>query len=115
VFGNMTVADNVRVGMHRHLVAARPLPTLRHTLGVGWISLLAETAMALVAPAAVRREQQDQSAEVLLELGRFGERLAPRSEDFATRCPTRIGAGRRSRGAWPRGRSCSSSTSPPRG
>lgn len=83
VFGNMSVADNVRVGMHRHLVAARPLPTLRHSFGGAWLSLLAETAMALVTPAAVRREQQHQNAEVLLELERFGERLAPRAQDFA--------------------------------
>ena len=83
VFGNMTVADNVRVGMHRHLVAARPLAALRHGLGVAWISLLAETAMAIAAPAEVRREQHEQGVQVMLELERFGERLAPRADDFA--------------------------------
>lgn len=83
VFGNMTVSDNVRVGMHRHLVAARPLKALRHSPGVAWLSLLAETVMALVAPAAVRREQAQQRAEVSVQLQRFGERLLPRGDDFA--------------------------------
>lgn len=83
VFGNMTVADNVLVGMHRLLVAARPLPRLRGVVGLGWLSLLAETVMALLRPAPVRRECERQAAEVNEQLRRFGDRLAPRASDFA--------------------------------
>jgi branched-chain amino acid transport system ATP-binding protein len=59
VFGNMSVRDNVLVGMHPHLTAVRPLPALRHIPGGRWISLLAETAMALVRPPSVRREERE--------------------------------------------------------
>jgi len=37
VFGNMSVRDNVLVGMHTHLAAARPFPKLRHIPGVRWL------------------------------------------------------------------------------
>lgn len=83
VFGNMTVADNVLVGMHRLLVAARPLPKLRRILAIGWLSLMGETLMALTRPLSVRREQERQSAQISEQLKRFGDRLQPRASDFA--------------------------------
>src|SRR4051812_24401648 len=82
VFGNMTVADNVLVGMHRLLTASRPLPNLRRIAALGWLSLMAETLMALTRPASVRREQEAQSAQVGGQLRRFGDRLQPRASDF---------------------------------
>lgn len=83
VFGNMTVRENVLVGMHRHLRAARPFPGLRHRPVLNWIPLLAETFLALARPPSVRKEQAAQDAEVRRQLSRFGERLLPRQDQLA--------------------------------
>jgi len=83
VFGNMTVRENVLVGMHRHLHAARPFPRWRHTPVLKWIPLLAETAMALLPLGSVRAEQEVMEKEMQRQLGHFGERLLPRQEEFA--------------------------------
>jgi branched-chain amino acid transport system ATP-binding protein len=83
VFGNMSVRDNVLVGMHTQLKAARPFPALRHIPVLRWISLLAETGVALVRPPSVRREEQQVLAEVHRQLERFGQRLLPREEQLA--------------------------------
>lgn len=83
VFGNMTVQDNVLLGMHSRLKVARPLASLRHIPVVRWLSLLAETALAVVQPPSVHREEQTLRAEVEQELARFGERLLPRSNQRA--------------------------------
>ena len=83
VFGNMTVADNVRVGMHRHLRAARPFGRFRRTPGLAWLSLLAETALAILRPSSIRQEERRQTADVAVELERFGDRLVPRAHQLA--------------------------------
>lgn len=83
VFGNMTVRENVLVGMHRHLRAARPLPGLRHRPVVRWISLLAETAVALARPPAVREEEARLEQEMRQQLARFGKRLLPRQDHLS--------------------------------
>src|SRR5439155_3135142 len=78
VFGNMTVRDNVLLGMHTRLLAARPLASIRHVPVVNWLALLAETVNAIARPPAVRAEEAASRAEVPRELGRFGQRLLPR-------------------------------------
>ncbi|HZR41615.1 MAG TPA: ABC transporter ATP-binding protein [Ktedonobacteraceae bacterium] len=83
VFGNMSVRDNILVGMHTHLEAARPFASLRHIPALRWISLLSETAMALMRPPHVRREEQKLLTEAQQQLGRFGERLLPREDQLA--------------------------------
>lgn len=83
VFGNMSVRDNVLVGMHTHLAASRPFPKLRHIPGVRWIALLAETALAIARPPHVRREEQVMLEEANQQLARFGQRLTPRAEQLA--------------------------------
>lgn len=83
VFGNMNVRDNVLVGMHTQLKAARPFPSLRHIPVLRWVSLLAETGVALVRPPSVRREEQQLLAEAHQQLERFGQRLLPREEQLA--------------------------------
>jgi branched-chain amino acid transport system ATP-binding protein len=83
VFGNMSVRDNVLVGMHTQLKASRPFPSLRHIPVLRWISLLAETGIALVRPPGVRREEQQLLAEAHQQLERFGQRLLPREEQLA--------------------------------
>jgi branched-chain amino acid transport system ATP-binding protein len=83
VFGNMTVAENVAMGMYTRLRVQRPLAVLRGKPVVEWVALLAETAVALARPPAVKREEAVTQAEVSRELGRFGDRLLPRSEQYA--------------------------------
>jgi ABC-type branched-subunit amino acid transport system ATPase component len=83
VFGNMSVRDNILIGMHTHLEAARPFASLRHTPVLRWIPLLAETALAIIQPPQVRREEQKLLVEAQQLLGRFGERLLPREEQLA--------------------------------
>jgi branched-chain amino acid transport system ATP-binding protein len=74
VFGNLSVLDNVLVGAHTRLHAVRP--------GVpGWAApfgALAELALALLRPAAVRAEEQRLRDEALAILALFGDRLTAR-------------------------------------
>jgi branched-chain amino acid transport system ATP-binding protein len=75
VFANLTVRDNVLVGAHHRLRAAKPrLP------GLG---ALAELAAALIRPPAVMREERDLNAEVDRIVALFGDRLTPRLEQPA--------------------------------
>jgi branched-chain amino acid transport system ATP-binding protein len=70
VFANLSVIDNVLIGSHTLLRAARPrLP------GFG---MLAELALALLRPAAVRHEEEKLRAKAIGILKMFGERLIPR-------------------------------------
>ncbi|HUX88691.1 MAG TPA: ABC transporter ATP-binding protein [Chloroflexota bacterium] len=83
VFGNMTVRENVLMGMHRLMRAARPFAGLRHRPVLHWLPLLAETALALTMPARVRAEQVALDKEVIRQLSRFGDRLLPRQDELA--------------------------------
>ncbi len=75
VFANLSVRDNVLVGAHRRLRAAKPrLP------GLG---ALAELAAALLRLPAVVREEQALHADVERIVALFGDRLAPRLEQPA--------------------------------
>jgi len=70
VFANLSVLDNVLLGAHTRLDAARPrLP---------FVGPLAELAFALARPAAVRREAEGLAAEARAIVARFGDRLTPR-------------------------------------
>jgi branched-chain amino acid transport system ATP-binding protein len=70
VFGNLSVLDNVLVGAHTRLAAVRPaLPA---------IGPIAELALALIRPGAVKREEQALRADAMEILSLFGERLTPR-------------------------------------
>jgi branched-chain amino acid transport system ATP-binding protein len=72
VFGNLSVRDNVLIGAHARLRAARP----------GWpvVGALAEVLRALVAPASVRGEEVALRAEADEILGFFGDRLLQRAD-----------------------------------
>jgi branched-chain amino acid transport system ATP-binding protein len=83
VFGNLTVRENVLLGMHSRLPAARPLAAIRHVPLVNWLALLAETLAALARPPAVRAEAAAAEGEVARELSRFGERLLLRQSHLA--------------------------------
>jgi ABC-type branched-subunit amino acid transport system ATPase component len=82
VFGNMTVRDNVLIGLHTRLRAARPLAALRHT-PLRPVAFLAEAVVALARPASVRAEEERLDAEVRHQLARFGDRLLPRLDHLA--------------------------------
>jgi branched-chain amino acid transport system ATP-binding protein len=83
VFGNMTVEENLLVGLHTRLAAQRPWAALREGPVVRWAALLAETAIALARPISARREEAAARVTVERQLARFGERLLPRREQYA--------------------------------
>jgi branched-chain amino acid transport system ATP-binding protein len=70
VFGNLSVLDNVLVGAHTRLKAVRPQ----------WRFLgpVAELALALIRPGAVKAEEAALRAQALDIIALFGERLTPR-------------------------------------
>ena len=70
VFANLSVIDNVLIGSHALLRAARPrLP------GIG---ALAELGLALLRPPALRAEEAALRGKAVEILKTFGERLLPR-------------------------------------
>jgi branched-chain amino acid transport system ATP-binding protein len=73
VFANLTVLDNVLVGAHTRLRAARP-----RALGVPGAGAVAELALALLQPRAVVREEEALQQEALEIIALFGDRLTPR-------------------------------------
>jgi branched-chain amino acid transport system ATP-binding protein len=70
VFGNLSVLDNVLVGAHTRLKAVRPQWS--------FLGPVAELALALVRPAAVKAEERALRAQALDIIALFGERLTPR-------------------------------------
>jgi len=83
VIGNLTVRDNVLVGLEPVQAVGRPLARLRGIPGLRWLSLLAEAAVAVVPSRARRRQDALDDAHVVAELDRFGTRLAPRVDQYA--------------------------------
>ncbi|GAB0101672.1 ABC transporter ATP-binding protein [Nocardia sp. JMUB6875] len=78
VFGNMTVRENVDVGLQTTLRASRPLRLLANIPVLRWVSLLAELAVALVPTPAARAERRESAARIDAQVARFSERLGPR-------------------------------------
>lgn len=83
VIGNLTVRDNVLVGLEAVRTGARPLAALRGIPGVRWLPLLAEAASAIVPSRRRRAQDAEDQQHVADELERFGTRLAPRIDQFA--------------------------------
>jgi branched-chain amino acid transport system ATP-binding protein len=75
VFGNLSVLDNVLVGAHTRLSAVRPHLPL--------IGPVAELALALIRPGAVKQEEEKLRADALDIIALFGERLTPRIDNPA--------------------------------
>jgi branched-chain amino acid transport system ATP-binding protein len=75
VFANLSVLDNVLVGAHTRLRAVKP-----RAGGVPGLGALAELALALLQPSAVRREEQALRDEAHAIIALFGERLTPRTD-----------------------------------
>ena len=83
VIGNLTVAENVLVGLESVQTVGRPLSALRGIPGIRWLPLLAETVSALLPGRRRRRQDAADAERVSLELARFGSRLAPRRDQYA--------------------------------
>jgi branched-chain amino acid transport system ATP-binding protein len=87
VFANLTVRENVLLGAHRRLNAARSLGlislTTRRNPIFSTAGLLLETARALLPPRSVRAEEAKLEAELDQILAIFGERLLPRTHEYA--------------------------------
>ncbi|MFE7718901.1 ABC transporter ATP-binding protein [Nocardia rhizosphaerihabitans] len=83
VFGNLTVRENVEIGLHTTVTSARPWQPLARIPVLRWIPLLAETVLALAPTPAVRAERRTTTALVDTQLARFAERLEPRAEHNA--------------------------------
>lgn len=83
VFGNMTVRENVDVGLQTTLRASRPLRALAGIPLLRWISLLAEVFVALVPTPAARAERKATAERIDAQIARFQERLGPRADDPA--------------------------------
>jgi branched-chain amino acid transport system ATP-binding protein len=75
VFANLSIEDNVLIGAHTRLRAARPNWPL--------IGPIAELAMALLRPPSVARENAALRAEVREILALVGDRLLPRIDQPA--------------------------------
>ncbi len=76
VFANLSVLDNVLVGAHVRFRKVRPAWPGPLAL----LEPLAELALALLRPAAVKAEEAAIRADALAILARFGERLLPRQD-----------------------------------
>ena len=87
VFANLPVRENVLLGAHRRLMAARSLGavslTTRRNPLMSVVGLLLETGRALARPASVRAEEAALEAELDEILAIFGERLLPRKAEYA--------------------------------
>jgi branched-chain amino acid transport system ATP-binding protein len=70
VFGNLSVMDNVLIGCHTRLRAARPRTPV--------VAPVLEILRALIRPASVRAEEAAMRAEVREIIATFGDRLTPR-------------------------------------
>jgi len=75
VFGNLSVMDNVLIGAHTRLNAAKPAIPL--------LGPLLELGLALLQPNSVKAEEQRLREEAREILARFGERLLPRIDQPA--------------------------------
>jgi branched-chain amino acid transport system ATP-binding protein len=76
VFANLSVLDNVLVGAHVRFRKVRPAWPGPLAL----LEPLAELALALLRPAAVKAEEAAIRADALAILARFGDRLLPRQD-----------------------------------
>lgn len=82
VFGALTVDENVALGFHKRLHAQRPFKELQRYPVARWLSLLGETAVALVPGPKSRQENQDVTERTGREIDRFKERLGNRRGDY---------------------------------
>ena len=83
VFGGLSVDENVALGFHKRLNTQRPFKKLQRYPVARWLSILAETAVALLPGPKTRQENKDVDERVTREIDRFKERLETRRGDYA--------------------------------
>jgi branched-chain amino acid transport system ATP-binding protein len=83
VFGNLTVAANVEVGLHGARRASRPLRSWSNTPVARWAPLFLETVVNLVGGRRQRQEQADIRRRITEQLDRFPDRLPDRADHRA--------------------------------
>lgn len=83
VFADLTVEQNVLIGAYTSLSSVRPLPGVRSTPGLRWISMLAELVVMLMRGDVSAADRRDLDARIGHEIDRFGERLTPRRDHQA--------------------------------
>ncbi|MCI1643268.1 MAG: ATP-binding cassette domain-containing protein [Bifidobacterium crudilactis] len=83
VFAGLTVDENIGLGYHKKLQSQRPLKGLQRFPIIRWLSLLAETGVALLPGPHARRESREVDERIGREIDRFRERLESRRNDLA--------------------------------
>jgi ABC-type branched-subunit amino acid transport system ATPase component len=83
VFGSLTVAENVQLGLHKTLKFNRPGRALAHTPVLRWGSLLRELGVGLVSGRRAWGEMNHGRKKIDDEIARFGDRLAGREHHQA--------------------------------
>lgn len=83
VFGTLSVAENVEVGLHSQLRAQRPFRRVAHLPLLRWAALLGEVWAALVPTAGVRRERDEVEGRVRDQVDQFRRRLGGRLDHSA--------------------------------
>ena len=83
VFGNLSVAENIEVGMHHALSAHRPFKRFAGNMLMAWLPMAAEVLAALLPLAAVRGEREQIIEHVNAQIDRFPERLGPRRDHLS--------------------------------
>ncbi|MDO4913436.1 MAG: ATP-binding cassette domain-containing protein [Bifidobacteriaceae bacterium] len=81
VFGALNVEENIALGYHKKLHAQRPFKNVQGYPIIRWLSLLAETGVALFPSSKVQHEKRDVQMRVNQEIDRFKERLDSRRKD----------------------------------
>lgn len=83
VFAGLSVDENIGLGYHKKLHSQRPFKGLQRFPIVRWLSLLAETGVALIPGPHARRENREVDERIGREIDRFKERLESRRNDLA--------------------------------
>lgn len=83
VFGALSVAQNVEIGMHVTRTATRPLQALAGKPVLTWLPLLGELWLALFPGRRARSENARIVTDVDAQLARFADRLGPRRDEPA--------------------------------
>lgn len=83
VFAGLTVEENISLGYHKKLLRQRPAKHLQHYPVAKWVSLLAETVLAIAPSRKAQQEQLQVDQRVDREIEHYRQRLAQRKHHYA--------------------------------
>lgn len=75
VFGSMSVDDNLEMGLHKKLTAARPFRRLQDYPVVKWVSLLSELSLSIAPGRKTRAEMREVRSTIDAQAESFGPHL----------------------------------------